>query len=269
VNSWPFLTIGPDMRRQHALALLPPAGGRWQDATIFAEPMLQCDAWTGTALRAAVEYQARHCSRPISISLPTDEKACRELLSLIGAHNPEDLPRHFCRSDNAQLPDVKLPTTVVLPAQRLRHFSDADRLTELLPRRLANFAPRPARLIASAFAELTENSLENAATSPVATIATIAHEREHHALQVVVTDLLDSGPQDDAAADWLHDIATASAGALSAWAGLIRMAEQAELDAELHLAAGPGRLRWQTGGEPEAALGSQIAGFTAAFEVAL
>jgi hypothetical protein len=257
------------MRRGNALALLPPEGGRWDDAILFAGGLRHCDAWTGTALRSAVEYQARHCSRPIGLGPPTDGNACRELLALIGAHHPDDLPRHFCLSDDAELPDISVPRTVLLPAQRIDHYTDADRFTDILPTLLHAFPQGSARLIASAFGELTDNSLQWGAASPIGTVATVAHEREAHALQVVVCDLAPGLPQAEASVEWLGGLGKRSAGDLSAWAGLIRTAERRELDAELAVAVGSARLSWRAGGEPQVTAASQVAGFTAALELAL
>jgi len=257
------------MRRQNALAFLPPQGGRWDDAIILAESLLKCDAWTGTAMRCAVEYQARHCSRPIALGPPKNEQVCCELLALIGALAPGDLPSHFCLVNDAKLPEIAMPSTVILPAQRLAHYTQAEQLADILPRRLEEFPTAAALTIATAFGELTANSLENATTSPVGTIATVAHERHEHGLQVVVSDLATDVPQDDASAEWLAGQVAESTADLRGWAALIAEAERRKQDVVLSVAAGAARLSWRAGCDPEVHAGSQVSGFTAAIEVAL
>jgi hypothetical protein len=257
------------MRRGNALALLPPEAGSWDDAIIFAGGLEYSDAWTGTTLRSAIEYQARHCSRPVSLGPPTDVDACQQLLALIGAHQPQDLPGHFCLADDAEMPDIEVPRSVILPAQRIDHHAQADGLTEILPALMQSFPTSSARLIASAFAELIENSLASGSASPIGTVATVAHEREAHALQVVVADLAPGLPQDASSVQWLEALVKNSDGDFRAWAGLIRTAERRQLDAELVVAAGSARLSWRAGAEPHVTTASQVAGFTAALELAL
>jgi hypothetical protein len=248
-----LVSLQADLRGKPALTLLPQPGEPGDEIMLFAGGLKQADAWTGSAVRALVELHGRARSKRVVLGPPSDRKACNMLLSLIGAQAPEELPAHFCLANDAKVEGVKVPSTVILPAQRITHYTIADMFADVLPRRLESFPAAAARMVEKA----------------VGAIATVAHEREAHVLQAVVTDLSAEITRAKDAAERLGAMAAESAEDEHGWWGLIDEAERRELEARLTVAAGTGRLEWQAGTEPTVAVEQVVGGFTAALEVAL
>lgn len=263
----PVLCSTPrDLRGEAALAaLLPQTGRDASEVLVVAKGLEKVDAFTACALRALIEYYARRRATRVTLSPPDGTETYRTLWHLLG----EDLPRHFCFSNDASPPAERAPRTVLLPATVIDSFSDCDRIADLVPRLCEAMPTRPVRLVAGAFAELVGNGLFHADDSPIGVVASIFHEPDEHALQLVVTDLGGSVAREPDAAVALSSCIAKSE---QTYGGLAGLADQigrfggklADIEARISIASGNGRLEWSNAeSEWTTARAQHVEGFTA------
>jgi hypothetical protein len=255
-----------DLRGEAALTtLLPQAGTDASEVLVVAQHLEKVDAFTACALRALIEYHARRRATRVTLNPPDDSETYRALWHLLG----EDLPKHFCLSNDASPPGKSAPRTVLLPATVIGSFPVADGIAGLVPRLCSAMPSRPARLIAGAFAELVDNGLFHGDDSPINVVAAIFHERDEHALQLVVTDLGARIARESDAAAALSDCLAMSE---KADGGLVSLVNQIgrfdDVDAGVSIASGNGRLQWANG-EWTTEQAQHVDGFTASMSVRL
>ena len=255
-----------DLRGEAALTtLLPPTGSIASEVLVVAKHLEKVDAFTACALRALIEYQARFRATRVTLNPPDDSETYRTLWHLLG----DDLPKHFCFSNDASPPGKSAPRTVLLPATVIGSFPVADSIAGLVPRLCSSMPSRPARLIAGAFAELVDNALFHGDDSPIGAVAVIFHERGEHELQLVVTDL---GSRIARVSDAAGVLSACRAKSELADGGLVSVVNQIErfddIDARVSIASGSGRLQWD-GGEWVAEPAQYVDGFTASVSVRL
>ena len=260
----PLFSLTGDRRGESVLALVAPSGER-DEVLIAAEGLTGVDAYTGVALRRGLEFYARYRQQPVTFCPPNDS-AVWDLLSNLMGH---DLPVHFTLSADA-LPAATHTRSAVLPARRYTSVAAVRDYADLMPAVVGeNYGMRHAIFLAKAFSVFTENALEHASDSPIGAVAAIGYDRESDALQLVVTDLGVGLTAESDPYEAMLKIAERSQGTigrpgtLGGLAGLVREAQRKEIDLELRIASGAGRLSWRER-LPDVSEAQTVSGFTAA-----
>jgi hypothetical protein len=238
-----LISLAGEIRGESGLQYLPAIGERVDDELLLhAKGMTGVDAWLGVAMRARIEYHARYFQRPVCIVAPDDRRTWRLLASLVG-----ELPAQVSLARGDEWPPGRAQAAL-LPAQRLEGLGLVDQLADFLPSYLARNYPRTeARFLAAAFKTLAENSHLHARDSPIGAIAAILYDGRDHALQLVVVDLGQSVARVASAEQALEEIQARSASGGGGLVELTRVARRRNLDLELTVAAGSGRLHWSAG----------------------
>lgn len=253
-----LISISGDQRGESALVHLPNPNAEREEVLIEAQGLTHVDAFTAAALRGAVEYYGRRCQKTVTFGPPANTTVWRLLSSLMGT----DLSHHFCLARGAAPPTQA--RAAVLPTQRIDSLDVTDLIANGLPELIGdNYGRRNARLLASAFGTLVENSLMHASTSPIGTLATINFEKDANTLQLVVADLgpgLGGAKDAEGALINLVEQSQKSGGGLT---GLVEDSQRKEIDMELRIASAGGRLEWRDG-TPEISGAQFLHGFTSA-----
>jgi hypothetical protein len=229
---------------------------------IMCDGVTDADAWSGTALRALVEYTATRLLMPVTFVPPNDPSVWALLASLIGG-----LPNRAVLPVGGTWPDPV--ASVILPAGRVTDLGTAESLAGVLPTFGAAYPRREINFLAGALGELLNNALRHGAKSPIDVIATVAHERENNELQLVVADLSEAVSFHGDAERILSENWAASQSRPNRSGGLASIASKADrldLDVSLAFCSGTGRFFWR-GGNVVTASEQYIPGFTAAVTV--
>lgn len=254
-----IVSINGDQRGESALAHLPRFGTPREELLIAASGLSHVDTFTGIAVRALVEYYGRSCQQSITFCPPAKSPVWSMLSTLVG----RDLPKHFALADGAGPPRAAA-RAVVLPTQRVETLAVTRLLSDGMIDLVGDaYGKRNASMLAAAFGVFVENALVHGGESPIGALAAISHERETHALQLVVTDLgagLVAEEEPEAA---VIEMVERSETGFHGLAGLVADARKKGIDFELRIASGGGRLAWGEG--PANVFGAQaVPGFTAA-----
>lgn len=255
-----WISLTADARGEAALAYVPRRPSTAPECMIVADHTEHVDAWTGATLRTAIEYHGRLRQKRVVLGLPRQRRAAILLAGLLD----NDLPRHFCLANDSH--DFGTPPrNVILPSTVLWTPTEGDDAGDAVSDLAAGYPRRPVRYVAGAVSMLAELTFER--RSPIGTICTVMHEREQNCLQLVLTDLgLGEGA---APADGEELAALALQGGLTeAVEWLVGQAEKLELNVEVVVAAGAGRM--YTGNARTTTLtASDIEGLTTAVVVSL
>lgn len=213
---------------------------------IHAAQLTSLDAYTGVALRARVEHQARGLQRAVCITPPTDGAAWSLLGTLLG-----ELPRQVRFVQDA-LPFARA-RNVFLPSQAVSSLERLDLIAEALPTMLRKdgVAHWESRLFAAAFSVLGENALLHGDPSGGG-VAAIAFDPSENALQLVVLDRGQDVALDHGALGRLQDMRAQSEGrpnegGLAGLVGMMGLQAQRGADLCLRLRAGSGSISWRGG----------------------
>jgi hypothetical protein len=259
-----FLSAFTDLRGAAALQLIPAPEATASEVVLLTENVERVDAFTGCALRSVAEHFARRKATRVILAAPTNEEVYRTLWHLLG----DELPKHFCVSNDAAPPTKGAPRTIILPATLVRSVSEGEMIANVIPRLGAALPAREVRFIAGAFGELVYNALVHSDDSQNPTVTAIFHERGEHTLQLVVLDLGARIARAPDAAEVLSQCMLASEASDGALAGLAEQIERRNLDARIEIAAGNGRISWDDSGWA-ASPAQHVNGFSASVSVRL
>jgi hypothetical protein len=245
---------------EDAVIRIPARGPRPEEACIHAKDLRDIDAYGGAALRAWIEYYARYHKQFVTVS----ECASAPAWALFHGLQARDPPAHLKLTDDATTPPGTPPRSILLPAVRVETMSEADALSDLLHQMAGGQIARQVRFLAGVLPELVLNALTHASGSPISPVACALHHRPSDRIQLVVADmgevLARSG---NAGTELLNILQNEPESALNT---LAERAEEAELEPEILLATGPGRVEWAAG-EWIDRNGSQVHGFVAGFSL--
>jgi hypothetical protein len=255
-----WISLAVDARGEAALAYIPRRPSDAPECMIVADHTEHADAWTGTALRAAIEYHGRFRQKRVVLGLPRQGRAATVLAGLLD----NDLPHHFCLSNDSTSVGAP-PRNVILPSTVLWSPEEGDDAGDAVSDLGKAYARRPVRYISGAVSMLAELTFQR--ESPIGTICTVMHDRDENSLQLVMTDLgvsERSAPRDG---EELTALATEE-GVTEAVDWLVSQAGKLQLDIDIVLAAGAGRLRASEAGSTPSD-STDVEGFTAAVIVGL
>jgi anti-sigma regulatory factor (Ser/Thr protein kinase) len=228
----------------------------------MAGALEQIDGFGAAALRTRIEFVARVQQCRVTLSPPRSTSAWELLHGLICV----ETPRHFVLADDAAEPEGARPRTVLLPAVPLSSSSLAEVVGAELVSRASGIAVKPMRFLAGALPELVDNALAHG-RSPTPPIACCFHDRDQQALQLIVCDLGNTFSRHAEAADRIADaIESAPDGGLQT---LLALARHRDLEADLRLISGRGRVFWDANGDLWTDEAQEFAGFTAALTIPL
>jgi len=255
-----WISLTADARGEAALAYIPPRPSSAPECMIAAERTEHVDAWTGATVRSAIEYHGRLRQKRVVLGLPRLRRAATLLAGLLD----NDLPRHFCLANDSE--DVGTPPrNVILPSTVLWSPTEGDDAGDAVFDLASAYPRRPVRYVSGAVSMLAELTFER--QSPIGTICAVMHERDLNSLQLVLTDL---GLGEHAAPRGGEELAVLAAqgGLDEAVEWLVRQADKLQLEAEVVVAAGAGRIYASAAGT-KITTGSHREGFTAAVVVQL
>jgi hypothetical protein len=256
--AWISLTV--DARGEAALAYIPQRPSSAIECMIVADGAEHVDAWTGSTLRSAIEYHGRLRQKRVILGLPRQRRSATVLAAMLD----NDLPRHFCLTDDSD-DLVTPPRNVVLPSTVLRTPTEGDDAGDAVSDLGSAYPRRPIRYLSGAISMLAELTFER--PSPIGTICTVMHEREENRLQLVVTDLGLTEAAEPRNGKELAELA-ADGGEKERVEWLLVQAEKLGLDVDLTVAAGAGRIRAGAAGMKNET-STHVEGFTTALEVQL
>lgn len=256
-----WISLGADACGEPALAYIPRRPSTAVECMIVAAHTERADAWTGTSLRTAIEYHGRLRQRRVVLGLPRQRRAATLLAGLLD----NDLPRHFCLTNDSG-PVGLPPRNVILPSTVVWNVDEGDNAGDAVLDFGEGYPRRPVRYIAGATSMLAEQTFQR--QSPIGTICTVVHERDDNTLQLVMTDLGLSERAAPASGQELEALVQRSE-MYDTVGWLATQAERLELEVDITVAAGAGRLRTTEMGPIGATTEAAVAGFTTAVVVGL
>jgi hypothetical protein len=252
-------TLGIDERGENALALLPKPSVRGTPVLYYARNLQVSDAWTGTTLRASIEYHCVNLGNPVTLDAPDSDRAFAQLCDLLGP-----LPQNF--HPTRSVPGGRRGLAL-LPALRVESERDLDAAATTVHYRASGYGEPVARTAAAALAVFVDNALTHASTSPIGVVTTIAYDPDANSVCVVSSNLGPDLVEPQEAETFLLGIKARATASHSNLAHLVEASARRGLSVTLTLAAGPGRLRWTTSGVSSMTT-SSVPGFTQALTIA-
>jgi hypothetical protein len=256
-------TLRADERGESALQLLPAPAAPDQFVLVHGKNLRESDAFTGTALKTAVQYHCACLHNTFGLEPPEgpgSEQALEMLADLMG-----QMPKGFYLTDGAALTGTTRGNAL-LPALSVEDPVDAANAADVVALRTRAYGMPVARTVGAAVAIFADNAMTHAPESPVGVVTTVAFSPSVDSVQVVSSDL--GRPVEDPAdgEQFLRDLHQAAAASHSNLGHLLEAAERRGVTCTLTLAAGAGRLSWTSSGVASDT-SFEIPGFTAALTV--
>jgi hypothetical protein len=222
------------------------------------------DAWAAVAIYADALDTEMHMFTPVVICMPGDPEACQVLCAYF-----REIPNRV-ELVPGPVPGPH-PEEVLLPVWRFHHPRGGRVIAEASPSVLADVcSANETKFLAGVLGALAENASTHGQDSRIGSMLAASFDRQSLKVQIVVHDRgsaveLSELDEDDVLASFWEASADGAPGGLAA---IPIQADLWEVDAELTLQAGHGRLTWTPQGM-ETAWAEHSPGFTAAVTLRL